>query len=153
VTNSPNYEENAISQIGWLAQLAAPFDVDQVKIPVHGHCLAEACINIHAKNVSTQDLFFRSGPANNIFFSRAWNFHHYVPDVLVLDLGTVEHKFYVHGSPEQDQGHFEPLDNHHSFESFTNSFVSGHVALIQQIRRTAYPIHPTALEKYAFDGD
>jgi hypothetical protein len=153
VTDSPNYEENAISQIAWPAQLAAQFDVDQVKIPVHGHCLTETCINKHARDVSTQDLFFRSGPANNIFFSKPWNFHQYVPDVLVLDLGTVEHKFYVHGSPEQDQGYVEPRDNHHNFESFANSFVSGYVAFIQQIRRTAYPLHPAALEKYAFDGD
>jgi hypothetical protein len=153
VTDSPNYEENATSLIGWLAHLAAQFDVDHVKISVHDHCLTEACINTHASDVSIKDLFFRSGPANSIFFSRAWHFRHYVPDVLVLDLGTVEHKFYIHGSPEQDQGNAELRDNHQSFESFTNSFVSAYVALIQQIRRTAYTLHPAVLEKYAFDGD
>lgn len=153
VTDSSNHEESGIHQFDWLAQLAAQFDVNQVRLPAFKHCLTESCMETQGMDVSSYDLFFRSGPPDSALFSRPWDFHHYVPDVLLLDLGSVDLNFYLQESLEQGRGHAEPRKSHQSLESFTNSFVHAYMAFIQQVRRTAYPLHPSALDKYALEGD
>lgn len=143
---------SAMCTVEWLAQVVAHFDADQVKIPVHDHCLTEACTRILALDISTKDVFFRSGPAGSTFYARPWNFNHYVPDVLVLDLGTADYKSFLQSSIMYANSHIELHDTHPNLESITNSFITSYVALIQQIRRVAYPLHPSARDEYALDG-
>lgn len=139
--------------VDWPAQVAAQFNIDCVKIPAHNHCLTEACTKMLDTDVSIQDLFFRSGPAGTTLFSRPWGFQQYVPEVLILDLGSVDCNAFQQSSAEQGKSHVELRATHHSLESFTNDFVSAYMAFIQQIRRSAYPLHPSAFHGYGLDGD
>ena len=151
LTDFPEDGDNTTYMLEWQAQLAAQFNADHVKIATHDHCLTKTCMKMQDSQFSTQDVFFRSGPASSDFFAKPWNFHHYVPDVLILNLGTVDQR-YFHGISRRE-GRIELVDSYQSVESFTNSIISTYIALIQQIRRTAYPLHPSALDRYTFDGD
>jgi hypothetical protein len=155
LTDSSNHVfAGGVAQIvDWPTQVAAHFDVDWVKIPAHNHCLTEECTNMMWSDVSTQDLFFRSGPADTSLLSRPWGFEQYIPEVLILDLGTIDHKSFLQPSRHDGESPVELRVVHQSLESFTNTFINTYMAFIQQIRRAAYPLHPSAFHRYALDGD
>ena len=155
LTDSSDYvfEGSTLHAMGWLAQVAARFDADQVKIPAHGHCLTEACSKTLALGITTKDLFFRAGPPGTTLFARPWNFRHYVPDVLIIDLGTVDNKWFMQLINENGQSRMKPKESRQSRDNFVSAFVSAYVALIQQIRQTAYPLHPSNRHQYTSDGD
>ena len=155
LTDSSDYvsEGSDSHAIGWLAQVAAQFDADQVKIPAHGHCLTEACAKTLALAITTKDLFFRSGPPGTTFFARPWHFQHYVPDVLIIDLGTVDNKWFIQSSRENGGSRVEPREIGQSRDHFISAFVTSYVALIRQIRQVAYPLHPSSRHQYTLDGD
>jgi hypothetical protein len=147
----PVFAGSAAYSSHWLSRVAAQFDADWVKISADDHCLTEACTKM--LDISTQDIFFRSGPAGTAFFPRPWSFHQYVPEALILELGHVDHKFFLRSVAEYGKSRIEFRDTHQGLESFTNSFVSAYVTFIQQIRRAAYPLHPWTLDRYVLDGD
>ena len=155
LTDSSDYmsEGSTLHAIGWLAQVAARFDADQVKILAHAHCLTEACARTLALGITTKDLFFRSGPPGTTFFARPWHFQHYVPDVLIIDLGTVDNKWFIQSSRENGGSRVEPREIGQSRDHFISAFVTSYVALIRQIRQVAYPLHPSSRHQYTLDGD
>jgi hypothetical protein len=152
-SSDPVSEGSALHTTGWLAQVAARFDADQVKIPTHSHCLTEACAKRLALGITTKDLFFRSGPPGTTLFARPWHFRHYVPDVLIVDLGTVDNKWFMQSSRENGGSRTEPREIGQSRDNFISAFVSAYVALIRQIRQAAYPLHPSSRHQYALNGD
>ena len=152
LTDFPEDRNKTVYEPEWLDQVAAHFNIDHVKIPAHSHCLTEVCLKKRDSQYSTQDVFFRSGPASFDLAMNPWDFRHYVPDLLIFNLGAVDQQYSPRSTSQSDR-QIELIDSHQSIESFTNTVVNSYTALIHQIRRTAYPLHPSALDSYSLEGD
>jgi hypothetical protein len=69
--------------LGWEYLLGEMFGVDHVSIGVDGMCLMQKCIGGTGDPASMADVFFRSGPDADSYFSHPWMFQSYIPDVMV----------------------------------------------------------------------
>ena len=73
-----------------------------------------------------------SGPYGSEYFDHSWAFNGYIPDVLILNMGS------------SDEASFEKhvSDYNKTYWAFAQRFEGTYVSLVQGIRRLAYPKHP-----------
>ncbi|KAI9786307.1 MAG: hypothetical protein M1816_008048 [Peltula sp. TS41687] len=120
--------------MGWEYLLGEMFGVDHISIGLEGMCLTQNCIGGTGQPAGIGDVFFRSGPANSEYFEHPWMFHSYVPDVMLLNLGTSDHYSFENHKQEYNKTSWE------LYERFEDSYVN----LVKAIRQLAYPKHPQA---------
>ncbi|MCJ1353320.1 MAG: hypothetical protein MMC33_003305 [Icmadophila ericetorum] len=121
--------------MGWEYLLGDMFDADHVGIDADGICLTQNCIGGAGQPAGMSDAFFRSGPPDSPYFEHLWLFQSYIPDILILNLGSSDfHSFITHTS-----SYNKTLPN------LTRTFESAYVSFIRSIRRLAYTTHPSSL--------
>ncbi|KAL9101198.1 MAG: hypothetical protein Q9163_003516 [Psora crenata] len=148
--------------LGWEYLLGEMFGADHVGIGVDGMCLTQDCIGSTGYPAGLGDVFFRryvtssnykpirmftpcsSGPYGSEYFEHSWMFTGYVPDVLVLNIGSSDATSFRDYTEEYNQTMWE----------LTENFESTYVSLVKGIRRLGYPKHPAIVqsERLGFPG-
>ncbi|EON66429.1 hypothetical protein W97_05526 [Coniosporium apollinis CBS 100218] len=122
--------------MGWEYLLGEVFGVDHVSIAVDGMCLTQDCIGGVGSPAGIGDVVFRSGPVGSRHFQHTWMFQEYVPDVILLNLGTTDNaSFTTHVAAYNTTAW-----------ALTTAFEDTYVSLIKALRALAYPVHPAALQ-------
>ncbi|KAI9890656.1 MAG: hypothetical protein M1814_003725 [Vezdaea aestivalis] len=122
--------------MGWEYLLGEMFGVDHVTIGVDGMCLVQDCVGGTGNPAGMSDVFFRSGPIKTEYFPHAWLFNGYVPDVLILNLGSSDFDSFEHHQSDYNQSAWD------MFKQFENSYFN----FVRAIRKQAYPNHPAIIE-------
>ncbi|KAI9887888.1 MAG: hypothetical protein M1823_000276 [Watsoniomyces obsoletus] len=121
--------------MGWEYALGEMFGVDHVTLGLDGMCLVQDCIGGVGTPAGVGDVFFRSGPPSTTYFKQPWQFHNYIPDVMILNLGASDYMSYEHHASEYNQSAWD----------FYTRFEDSYVSLVKGIRQLAYPKHPDHL--------
>ncbi|KAL9131959.1 MAG: hypothetical protein Q9217_000239 [Psora testacea] len=122
--------------MGWEYLLGEMFGADHVGVGVDGMCLTQDCIGGTGYPAGMGDVFFRSGPYGSEYFEHSWMFTGYIPDVLVLNVGSSDETSFHEHAEEYNKTMWELT------EKFENTYVS----LIKGIRRFGYPNHPAIVQ-------
>ncbi|KAJ9635354.1 hypothetical protein H2199_008356 [Coniosporium tulheliwenetii] len=121
--------------MGWEYLLGEMFWVDHVSVAVDGMCLMQDCVGGVGGPAGVGDVVFRSGPVGSPHFQHTWMFQDYVPDVILLNLGTTDNaSFTTHATTYNSTPWV-----------LTTAFEDTYVSLIKAICALAYPVHPAAL--------
>ncbi|MCJ1397304.1 hypothetical protein MMC11_000496 [Xylographa trunciseda] len=121
--------------MGWEYLLGEMFDVDHVTIGVDGMCLTQDCIGAVGTPSGLGDVFFRSGPPQSAYFEHPWMFHSYIPDVLVLNLGSSDAASFAAHESEYNKSAWD----------LSEAFEDTYVSFVKTLRQLAYPKHPVVV--------
>ncbi|MCJ1283059.1 hypothetical protein MMC26_002386 [Xylographa opegraphella] len=121
--------------MGWEYLLGEMFGVDHVAVGVDGMCLTQDCIGAVGTPSGLGDVFFRSGPPQSAYFEHPWMFHSYIPDVLVLNLGSSDAASFAAHESEYTKSAWD----------LSAAFEDTYVSLVRALRQLAYPKHPAVV--------
>ncbi|KAL8704132.1 MAG: hypothetical protein Q9201_002716 [Fulgogasparrea decipioides] len=122
--------------MGWEYLLGEMFGVDHVAIGIDGMCLIQDCIGGVGQPAGIGDAFFRSGPPGSAYLEHPWLFSRYVPDVMVLNLG----------SSDKTSIDFHVSEYNKTAWDLSERFENTYVSLVKAIRTLAYPKHPATVQ-------
>ncbi|KAK4695020.1 hypothetical protein P7C71_g2657, partial [Lecanoromycetidae sp. Uapishka_2] len=122
--------------MGWEYLLGEMFGADHVSIGVDGMCLTPDCIGGTGQPAGLGDVFFRSGPSDSPYFEHPWMFSAYVPDVLVLNIG----------SSDDASFHTYESDYNKTLWDLSEKFETTCISLVKAVRNLAYPKHPSIVQ-------
>ncbi|KAI9682506.1 MAG: hypothetical protein M1829_000298 [Trizodia sp. TS-e1964] len=114
--------------MSWHYLLGDMFGVDHVTIGVDGMCLSQGCIGGTGEPAGLGDVFFRSGPPASQLFVYPWMFSSYIPDVMILELGSSDYQSFTVHEKEYNKTLWE----------LSERFEDTYVGLVKAIRELAY---------------
>ncbi|MCJ1476096.1 hypothetical protein MMC13_004761 [Lambiella insularis] len=121
--------------MGWEYLLGEMFGADHVTVGVDGMCLTQDCIGAIGIPSGMGDVFFRSGPPQSAYSDNPWMFRTYIPDVLILNLGTSDATSFKNHESEYDKSAWD----------LSRNFEDTYISLVRAIRQLAYPKHPAVV--------
>ncbi|MCJ1278851.1 hypothetical protein MMC21_006670 [Puttea exsequens] len=122
--------------MGWDYLLGEMFGADHVTIGADGMCLIPECIGGTGQPAGLGDVFFRSGPSDSPYFDHPWMFSGYIPDVMVLHIG----------SSDDASFHTYKAEYNITLWQLSEKFEATYVSLVKAIRNLAYPKHPSLIQ-------
>ncbi|PVH89051.1 hypothetical protein DL98DRAFT_544096 [Cadophora sp. DSE1049] len=120
--------------MGWEYLLGEMFGSDHVTIGNDGMCLIPDCIGGRGSPAGLADVFFQSGPAGSEQYTHPWFFQEYIPDVIVMNIGSSDWDSFQTHTQEYNKTLWELSVN----------FEETYITMIQAIRTLAYPKYSAA---------
>ncbi|MCJ1387391.1 hypothetical protein MMC18_000234 [Xylographa bjoerkii] len=142
--------------MGWEYLLGEMFGADHITIGVDGMCLIQDCIGAVGTPSGLGDVFFRrcdwlkfyfpisistntapwcSAPPQSAYFEHPWMFHTYIPDVLVINVGSSDAASFATHETEYSKSAWD----------LSEAFEDTYVSLVRSLRQLAYPKHPAVV--------